>query len=100
MRPAARWPPAISIGPPRWPAGHLRRAPRSAAARVVLARVHIARGSLDAAWQELQRAATEHPRDVDVLYYLGQVLAELAADQFERLAQQSPVPARGHQLLA
>ena len=81
-------------------AGHLRQHPHSAAARVVVARVHIARDELDAAWQELNRAAGEHPRDVDVLYYLGQVSGQLAARQFERLVQQSPVSARGHQLLA
>jgi predicted Zn-dependent protease len=81
-------------------AGHLRTHPRSAAARVVVARVHLARGELDAAWRELNRAAAEHPRDVDVLYYLGQVSGQLAAEQFERLAQQSPMSARGHQLLA
>ena len=81
-------------------AGHLRQHPRSAAARVVLARVHIARGELDAAWRELNRAAAGHPRDVDVLYYLGQVSGQLAAEQFERLVQASPVSARGHQLLA
>jgi len=80
--------------------GHLRQHPRSAAARVVLARVHMARGDLDAAWRELDRAAADHPRDVDALYYLGQVSAQLAAEQFERLAQQSPTPARGHQVLA
>jgi tetratricopeptide (TPR) repeat protein len=80
--------------------GHLRRSPRSGAARVVLARVHIARGDLDAAWRELHRAAAEHPRDVDALYYLGQVSAQLAAEQFERLARRSPMPARGHQLIA
>ena len=79
--------------------GHLRQHPRSAAARVVLARVHMARGELDAAWRELHRAATEHPRDVDVLYYLGQVSAQLAAEQFDRLVQ-PPVSARGHQVLA
>lgn len=81
-------------------AGHLRQHPRSAAARVVVARVHIARGDLDAAWRELNRAAAEHPRDVDVLYYLGEVSGQLAAEQFERLVQQTPVSARGHQLLA
>ena len=79
---------------------HLRRHPRSAAARVVIARVHLARGDLDAAWRELHRAVAEQPRDIDALYYLGQVSAQLAAAQFERLAQQSPMPARGHQLLA
>ena len=81
-------------------AGHLRQYPRSAAARVLVARVHIARDDLDAAWRELNRAAAEHPRDVDVLYYLGQVSGQLAAEHFERLVQQSPVSARGHQLLA
>jgi predicted Zn-dependent protease len=81
-------------------AGHLRQHPRSASARVVLARVHIARGDLDAAWREIHRAAVEHPRDVDVLYYQGQVSAQLAAEQFDRLVQPSPVSARGHQLLA
>lgn len=81
-------------------AGHLRRFPRSAAARVVVARVHIARGDLDAAWRELDRAAIEQPREVDVLYYLGEVSGQLAAEQFERLVRQVPVSARGHQLLA
>jgi predicted Zn-dependent protease len=80
--------------------GHLGQHPRSASARVVLARVHMARGDLDAAWRELHRAAAEHPRDIDVLYYLGQVSAQLAAEQFDRLVQASPVSARGHQLLA
>ncbi len=81
-------------------AGHLQRYPRSAAARVVVARVHIARGDLEAAWRELDRAASEHPRDVDVLYYLGEVSGQLAAEQFERLVEQTPMSARGHQLLA
>jgi tetratricopeptide (TPR) repeat protein len=81
-------------------AGHLRRFPRSAAARVVAARVHIARGDLDAAWRELDRAAADHPRDVDVLYYLGEVSGQLAAGQFEGLVRQTPVSARGHQVLA
>jgi predicted Zn-dependent protease len=80
--------------------GHLRQHPRSASARLVIARVHIARGDFDAAWRELHRASVDHPRDVDVLYYLGQVSAQLAAEHFERLAQRSPMPARGHQLLA
>ncbi len=80
--------------------GHLRQHPRSAPARVVIARVHVARGDLDAAWRELHRAVANQPRDVDALYYLGQVSAQLAAEQFERLAQQSPMPARGHQLIA
>ena len=79
---------------------HLRQHPRSAAARVVIARVHIARGDLDAAWRELHLAAAAHPRDVDVLYYLAQVSGQLAAEQFERLAEQSPMSARGHQVLA
>jgi tetratricopeptide (TPR) repeat protein len=67
---------------------------------VLIARVHMARGDLDGAWRELNRAAAEHPRDIDVLYYLGQVSGQLAAGQFERLAQQTPMSARGHQLLA
>ena len=98
--PPAPWPPAISIARRRWPpaiSGSIRAVPR---ARVVVARVHLARGELDAAWRELNRAAAEHPRDVDVLYYLGQVSGQLAAEQFERLVQQSPMSARGHQLLA
>ena len=75
-------------------AGHLRQHPHSAAARVVVARVHIARDELDAAWQELNHAAAEQPRDVDVLYYLGQVSGQLAARQFERLEPSAALRAR------
>ena len=81
-------------------ADHLRTHPRSAAARVVLARVHIERNDLEAAYRELDRAQRESPRDIDVLYYLGLVAGVLAADRFDALVRAAPRPARGHQLVA
>ena len=104
-------PPAVVQATQALAAGELERAaslvtaylgthPRSTAARVVIARIHLERGDLDAAYRELDRAATLSPRDVDVLYYLGLVSGQLAAEQFERLAQATPVSARGHQVLA
>lgn len=79
---------------------HLARRPASAAARIIVARVHLERGALDAAYRALDRAARDAPRNIDVQYYLAQVSAQLAAEQFERLVGQTPVSARGHQLLA
>ncbi len=79
---------------------HLEQHPGDPNALVLIARVHLERGELDAAFASLNRALATHPRNVDVLYYLGLVTAQLAAEEFERLVQKAPASARAHQLLA
>ena len=79
---------------------YLERHPRDAAAKVLLARVHMDRGEWSDAYLAVSRAARAHPSDVDVLYYLGVVTRQLAAGQFARLARMAPDSARIHQLRA
>lgn len=81
-------------------AGYLDQHPSDARARVLLARVHIRRGDLDAAYSELRRALRDDARNVDAHYYLGLVAARLAERQFERLVEIAPDSARVHQLHA
>jgi tetratricopeptide (TPR) repeat protein len=69
-------------------------------ARVLVARIHIERDELDAAYLQLQRALLVAPRDVDALYYMGLVAGRLAAVAFENLAEKAPNSARVHQLQA
>ena len=74
--------------------------PDDAAARVRLARMLLAEGSLDAAATHLQHAVRVAPRDEHVLYYLGLVTGQLARREFERLFAIAPGSARVHQLMA
>lgn len=78
----------------------LERHPGDVRAQVLLVRVHIERGEWDAAYRLASRAARAHPGDVDALYYLGLVTRQLAAGQFQRLAQMAPESERVHQLKA
>jgi tetratricopeptide (TPR) repeat protein len=77
-----------------------RRQPKHAGARVLLARVYLERGDLDAAYTELRAALTISPRHVDALYYLGQVSARLSQQSIEGLAKEAPGSARVRQLQA
>lgn len=79
---------------------HLERHPRDVRARVLLARVHISRDELDAAYVQLRRALQDAPRDVDVLYHLGLVAERLAKTELDRLFAMAPDSARVHQLMA
>jgi tetratricopeptide (TPR) repeat protein len=79
---------------------YLQRYPQNLKAKVLLIRVHLARGEWDAAYRIANRAARAHPSDVDVLYYLGLVTRRLASDEFQRLARVAPDSARVHQLQA
>jgi tetratricopeptide (TPR) repeat protein len=72
----------------------------SAKAHVLLARVQIARGALEPAWQSLDRAIALEPRNVDALAYMGFVGGKLAASTFERLKAEAPDSARVKQLEA
>jgi tetratricopeptide (TPR) repeat protein len=79
---------------------YLKRHPGDARAQVLLVRVHMERGEWDDAYRMANRAAREHPADVDVLYYLGLVTRRLSADELQRLVRMAPDSARVHQLQA
>jgi tetratricopeptide (TPR) repeat protein len=72
----------------------------STRARILIARVHIERGELDPAYEQLRLALATEPRNVDVLYYLGLVAAQMSQQTFERLAKMAPDSGRVHQLQA
>jgi tetratricopeptide (TPR) repeat protein len=74
--------------------------PNNAPGHVMLARVHLARGGLEAAWAALDRAVRLDPRNVDALAYLGFVGGRLATAAFERLKEEAPESARVRQLEA
>ena len=74
--------------------------PRDARARILLARAHLGRNRLTAAYDQLERALALDPRNVDALYYLGLVAGDLAATEFQRLHDTAPDSARVHQLRA
>jgi tetratricopeptide (TPR) repeat protein len=74
--------------------------PGDVAARVLLARVHLDRGELDAAYLQLERALRTQPRHVDALYYFGIVTSELAVRSLDALVERSPTSARAKQISA
>jgi tetratricopeptide (TPR) repeat protein len=74
--------------------------PGDTRARILLARVHLGRNELTAAYDQLERALAKDPRNVDALYYLGLVAGDLAATEFQRLHDTAPDSARVHQLRA
>lgn len=77
-----------------------RTAPADPRGHVMLARVHLARRDPEAAYLSLQDALDAAPSDVDTLYYLGTISAELARRAFERLEEIAPDSARLRQLMA
>lgn len=79
---------------------HLRRNPDSVAARLVMARAHIAREEYAVAFDQLRRAQRNRPDTVDVLYYLGMTAGRLADIELQRLARIAPDSARLHQVRA
>jgi tetratricopeptide (TPR) repeat protein len=79
---------------------YVRQHPADAAARVLLARVHLDRDELDAAYLQLEQALRTRPRDVDALYYFGLVTSQLAARRLDTLVERAPESARAKQLLA
>jgi tetratricopeptide (TPR) repeat protein len=95
---------ALSAGDPdrafQLATAYLKQHPDDPRARVLLARVHIDGGDLDAAYKELRRALAADPRNVDALYYQGLVTARLSQSQFQRLETMAPGSPRLHQLLA
>lgn len=79
---------------------YLARHPGDARAQVLLVRVHVHRGEWDDAYRMASGAASAHPADVDVLFYLGLVTRRMAAGEFQRLVRMAPDSARVHQLQA
>ena len=79
---------------------HLGKYPRDVPMRVVLARVELAQGKLQEAFDELQKALAVEPKNIDALYYLSLVSRELSQREYQRLFSMAPDSARVHQLLA
>jgi tetratricopeptide (TPR) repeat protein len=71
-----------------------------ARAHLLVARVQLAQGALEPAWQALDRAIALDPRNVDALAYMGFVGGRLAASTFDRLKSDAPGSARVKQLEA
>lgn len=79
---------------------YLKQHPDDPHGRVLLARIEIGAGHLEAAYDQLRRAVSVDPRNVDALYYQGLVTARLSQSQFEHLESMAPGSARLHQLAA
>lgn len=79
---------------------YLKQHPSDARAHVLVARVEIARGNDEAAYDALQAALKADPRNVDALYYVGMVTGTLALRQFHDLETKAPDSALLHQLAA
>src|SRR5262245_43772021 len=79
---------------------YLKQHPSDARAHVLIARVEIAGGDYDAAYDALQSALKADPRNVDALYYLGMVTGTLAQQRFHDLETKAPDSALLHQLAA
>jgi tetratricopeptide (TPR) repeat protein len=86
---------ALEIG-----AAYLKQHPADAAARVLMARAHMERNELDAAYEHVRRALRTDPRNVDALYYLGLITGRMAQAEFQRLFAMAPDSPRVHQLMA
>jgi len=69
-------------------------------ARMALHEALVARGEYGRALEVLQPLARRNPKDVDVLYSLGQVHLHLSAQKFHEIAQADPDSYRAHQILA
>jgi tetratricopeptide (TPR) repeat protein len=69
-------------------------------ARLYLGRSYLALGKLQDALQEFQAAMRIEPKNVDVLYSLGQVYGKLMSEAYVKLAEADPESYRIHQVLA
>ncbi|MFB3923360.1 MAG: tetratricopeptide repeat protein [Terriglobia bacterium] len=69
-------------------------------ARLALHEALMARGDYGRAVEVLQPLARRDPKDLDALYYLGQVYLQLSAEKFREIAQADPDSCRVHQIVA
>jgi tetratricopeptide (TPR) repeat protein len=79
---------------------HLRKYPRDAPVRLILARAELAQGNFQQTFAELKRILASDPKNVDALYYLSFVSREMSEKEYQRLFSLAPDSARVHQLLA
>ena len=78
----------------------LRKYPRDAAVRLILARAELAQGKFQQTFEELKTILAFEPRNLDALYYLSVVSREMSEREYQRLFSLAPDSARVHQLLA
>lgn len=79
---------------------HLRKYPKDAPVRVMLARAELAQGKFQQTFEELQKVLASDSTNVDALYYMSLVSRELEEREYRRLFSLDPDSARVHQLLA
>jgi tetratricopeptide (TPR) repeat protein len=79
---------------------HLRKYPRDAPVRLILARAELAQGKFQQTFAELKTILASEPKNVDALYYLSFVSREMSEREYQRLFSLAPDSARVHQLLA
>jgi tetratricopeptide (TPR) repeat protein len=79
---------------------HLRKYPRDAPVRLILARAELAQGKFQRTFEELKTILASEPKNVDALYYLSVVSREMSEREYQRLFSLAPDSARVHQLLA
>jgi tetratricopeptide (TPR) repeat protein len=73
---------------------------RSTAARLLLAQANLAQGKYLPAYRQLREALRAEPKNVDALYYLGQLCNALSQVEYQALYALAPDSARVHQLQA
>ena len=59
--------------------------PKSAAARLLIARAEMSQGDFEAAYRELERVLQREPHNVDALYYLSKLCGILSQIEFREL---------------
>jgi len=79
---------------------YLKTHPNDSAARILLARALLAQGNYLGAYSELSRVVRSDPKNIDGLYYLGWISANLSQLEYQELARRAPDSFRVHQLLA
>jgi tetratricopeptide (TPR) repeat protein len=79
---------------------YLKAHPQDPAGLVLLARAETAQGKYQQAYQALRQALRADPKNVDALYYLGQLSKILGQREYERLFALAPDSARAHQFMA
>ncbi len=77
---------------------HLRKFPKDAPVRVILARAALAQGNFQGAFAELRKALAADPRNIDAHYYLSIVARALSQREYQRLFAMAPDSDRVHQL--
>jgi Tfp pilus assembly protein PilF len=79
---------------------YLKAHPRDVSAHILLARVEVAEGHFQSAFEVLRQARESAPSNLDVLYYLERLCNVLSQDEFRRLLETAPNSFRTHQVLA